>query len=149
MTQGSSFLATLTCSLDMILLIPFIIKPSPALSVPRGCLSLACRSAAASVASRSGTAGQKPAFRTAIPQDQWPSSLCLYLVAALPLPSWSSCASKKMRPTLLCKPGSAACASSFNPRVAFGQSVAQPEPRTPSAPNSNRCQSAGYHRQLV
>jgi transposase len=54
-----------------------------------------------------------------------------------------------MRPTLPCNGGSVACASSFNPRMAFGQSVAQPEPRTPCAPNSNRCQSAGYHRQLV
>jgi len=42
-----------------------------------------------------------------------------------------------------------ACAGSFDPRMAFGQSVAQPEPRTPCAPNSNRCQSVGYHRQLV
>jgi transposase len=54
-----------------------------------------------------------------------------------------------MRPTFLCKGRLAACASSFNPRMAFGQSVAQPEPRTPCAPNSNRCQSVGYHRQLV
>jgi len=34
-----------------------------------------------------------------------------------------------------------ACASSFNPRMAFGQSVAQQEPHMPSAPNSNRCLS--------
>jgi len=31
----------------------------------------------------------------------------------------------------------------------LGQSEAQPEPRTPCAPNSNRCRSGGYHRQLV
>jgi len=34
-----------------------------------------------------------------------------------------------------------ACASSFNPRTAFGWSVAQQEPHTLSAPNSNRCLS--------
>src|SRR6266705_3022443 len=36
-----------------------------------------------------------------------------------------------------------ACASSFNPRTVFDQSAAQLEPHTPSAPNSNRCQSVG------
>src|SRR5881296_3713893 len=72
-----------------------------------------------------------------------------YMVAAWPWSFCSSCTCKKMRPTLLCNGESVACASSFNPRMAFGQSVAQPEPRTPCAPNSNRCQSVGYHRQLV
>ena len=42
-----------------------------------------------------------------------------------------------------------ACASSSNPRTVFDQSVAQPEPHTPSAQNSNRCQSAGFGPQLV
>src|SRR5258708_30757278 len=117
----------------------FIIKLSSNLSVPRGC-SLACRSTKASAASRSGTAGQGAALKKAGSQylvAVWPSTLC------------SSCTGKKMRPTLLSNGGLVACASSFNPRMAFGQSVAQPEPRTPCAPNSNRCQSVGYHRQLV
>ena len=42
-----------------------------------------------------------------------------------------------------------ACASSFNPRTVLDQSAAQPEPLTPSAPNSNRCQSVGPGQQLV
>ena len=42
-----------------------------------------------------------------------------------------------------------ACASSFSPRTAFGQSVAQLEPHAPSAQNSNRCQSVGFGQQLV
>ena len=37
----------------------------------------------------------------------------------------------------------AVCASSFNPRTVCSQSVAQPEPRTSSAPNSNRCLNCG------
>lgn len=53
-----------------------------------------------------------------------------------------------MRPVPLRKRHMAAGASSCNPRTAFGQSVAQPEPRPPSAPNSNRCQSGGHCRQL-
>src|SRR5690349_2504867 len=36
-----------------------------------------------------------------------------------------------------------AYASSFNPRTAFGRSVAQQEPHTPGAPNSNRCLICG------
>jgi hypothetical protein len=40
-------------------------------------------------------------------------------------------------------------ASSFNPRTAFGQSVAQLERQVSCAPNSNRCQSLGLHRELV
>ena len=41
-------------------------------------------------------------------------------------------------------------ASSPCPRTVFNhQSAAQLEPRVPCAPNSNRCQSAGYDRQLV
>ena len=54
-----------------------------------------------------------------------------------------------MRPVPLRKGWSAACASSCDPRTALGQSVAQPEPRTPGAPNSNGCQSGGQDRQLV
>src|ERR1051325_5211213 len=145
-TQGSSCLATLTCCLDMIFLTPFMLKPFFGPSVSQGC-SLACRSTKASAASRSGTAGQGAGFRMAASQDRWPANL--YLIAAWPWTFCSSCRGKKMRPTLLCKGGPVACASSFNPRMAFGQSVAQPEPRMPCAPNSNRCQSAGYHRQLV
>ena len=146
-TQGSSFLATLTCCLNMNSLTSFMINHS-ALSVPWKC-SLASRSAAASVASRCGTAGQGVGVSTAIGQHQWPSGRCLDSVAVFPLLCCFSCGSKNLRPTLPCKGGSVACASSFNPRMAFGQSVAQPEPRTPGAPNSNRCQSAGYRRQLV
>src|SRR5271169_1972381 len=37
----------------------------------------------------------------------------------------------------------AVCASSFNPRTVCSQSVAQLEPRTSSAPNSNRCLNGG------
>ena|SRR5207249_3079867 len=40
-------------------------------------------------------------------------------------------------------------ASSFNPRMAFGQSVAQLEPRVPRDPNSNRCLSCGSGRKLA
>ena len=54
-----------------------------------------------------------------------------------------------MRPAPLRKERSAACVSSCNPRTAFGQPVAQPEPRTPGAPNSNGYQSGGQNRQLV
>jgi len=155
-TQGSLALlrqkhfggqATLICSLDMNSLTSFMINHS-VLSMPWGC-SLACRSAAASAASRSGTAGQGTVVRTATAQCQRLSGFGLGLVAVFPWPFCFSCGSKNMRPTLLCNGGSVACASSFNPRMAFGQSVAQPEPRTPGAPNSNRCQSAGYRRQLV
>ena len=112
---------------------PFLTSPSP--SVPGECC-LVCRSTKASVASRSGVAGQAAASRTDTSQYQSPSD---YLVAAWPSTSCSSCTRKKMRPTLLCNGESVACAGSFDPRMAFGQSVAQPEPRTPCAPNSNRC----------
>lgn len=37
----------------------------------------------------------------------------------------------------------AVCASSFSPRTVCSQSVAQLEPRTSSAPNSNRCLNCG------
>src|SRR6267142_1298486 len=121
---------------------PFLTSPSP--SVPGECC-LVCRSTKASVASRSGVAGPAAASRTDTSQYPSPSD---YLVAAWPSTSCSSCTRKKMRPTLLCNGESVACAGSFDPRMAFGQSVAQPEPRTPCAPNSNRCQSDGYHRQL-
>ncbi len=43
----------------------------------------------------------------------------------------------------------AVCASSFNPRTAFGRSVAQLEPRTPSALNSNRCLNCGSRRRFA
>jgi hypothetical protein len=146
-TQGSSCLATLICCLDMDSLTSFMINHS-VLSMPWGC-SLACCCAAASAASRSATAGQGAGVGTATAQCQRSSGLGLDSVAVFPWPFCFSCGCKNMRPTLLCNGGSVACASSFNPRMAFGQSVAQPEPRTPGAPNSNRCQSAGDRRQLV
>jgi len=71
------------------------------------------------------------------------------LVAAFGLSFCSFYAGKKMRPTPLRKRSLAARASSCNPRSAFGQPVAQPEPRTPGAPNSNRCQSGSPTCQLV
>ena len=40
-------------------------------------------------------------------------------------------------------------ASSFNPRMATGQSEAQHEPRASSAPNSNRCLSRGPGHELA
>src|SRR5271165_251705 len=43
----------------------------------------------------------------------------------------------------------AGCASSFNPRTTSGLSVAQHEPRAPSAPNSNRCLSRAPGHELV
>ena len=43
----------------------------------------------------------------------------------------------------------AVCASSFNLWTAFGLSVAQREPRTPSAPNSNRCLNRGWRRKFA
>jgi hypothetical protein len=97
-----------------------------------------CCSTEASVASRSGTTN----LRT-------PRMPRLCLIGLLPLPLCFSCQCKKMRPMPLVKKGSVACASSCDPWTALSQSEAQPEPRTPCAPNSNRCQSGGYHRQLV
>jgi len=97
-----------------------------------------CCSTEASVASRSGTTN----LRTT-----WMPQLCLIGLIALPL--CFSCQRKKMRPMPLVKEGSVACASSCNPWTTLSQSEAQPEPRTPCAPNSNRCQSGGCHRQLV
>ncbi len=44
---------------------------------------------------------------------------------------------------------SAACASSCDPWTALCQSVAQPEPRAPRDPNSNRCLSCGSGRKLA
>ena len=44
---------------------------------------------------------------------------------------------------------SAVRASSFSPRMAFGQSVAQLEPRALRDPNSNRCLSGGSGRKLA
>jgi hypothetical protein len=65
------------------------------------------------------------------------------------LTDFFSCQCKKMRPTLPAQEKSVACASSYNPWMTLSQSEAQPEPRTPCAPNSNRCQSGGYPRQLA
>jgi hypothetical protein len=77
----------------------------------------------------------------------WMRRLCLIVMIALR--GFFSCQCKKMRPTLPAKEKSVACASSCNPWMTLSQSEAQPEPRTPCAPNSNRCQSGGYHRQLA
>ena|SRR6267378_8218679 len=71
------------------------------------------------------------------------------LIAMLRLTLFFPCQRKKMRPALFSKGASVACASSCNPWTALSQSEAQPELRTPCAPNSNRCQSGGYYRQLV
>ena len=43
----------------------------------------------------------------------------------------------------------AVCASSFNLRTVCSQSVAQHEPRTSSAPNSNRCLNGGSGRKFA
>src|SRR5579863_3051746 len=43
----------------------------------------------------------------------------------------------------------AVCASSFNPRTVCSQSVAQREPRAPSAPNSNRCLNCGLRHKFA
>jgi len=101
----------------------------------------------ASVASRSGTgqiptAGNWVRAGTTFPFE----SLIIALLCSL---TCLSCTGKKLRPALLRKGCLAARASSCNPRTTLSQSEAQPEPRTPCAPNSNRCQSGGYHRQLV
>jgi hypothetical protein len=152
LTQGSSCLATLICSpicaLEVISWRSLLLRTC--VSPPRGgeCFALRC-STEASVASRSGTAqreagGKAPSRPPRRPSGYWPHLVTAFL--------WSpcfSCAGKNMRPPPLRKERSAACASSCNPRTALGQSVAQPEPRTPGAPNSNGCQSGGQDRQLV
>ena len=114
----------------------------------RGCSPLR-GSPQASVASRRGIAQRGATGETCPRQSQRPSRVYPHLVTAFLSISCFSCAGKKMRPLPLRKGQSAACASSCNPRTALGQSVAQPEPRTPGAPNSNGCQSGGQARQLV
>jgi hypothetical protein len=112
------------------------------------CFSLR-RFTEASVASRSETAQREAAGRTRPRRSRRPLRSLFDLVTAFFWRSCFSCAGKKMRPAPLRKRRSAACASSCNPRTALRQSVAQPEPRTPCAPNSNGCRSGGPARQLV
>ena len=112
-----------------------------------GC-SLLCP-AEASVASRSRTEQRATTANPAPPPSQPRFGFGSAIIILLSSPICLSCAGKNMRPALLRKGCLAARASSCNPRTAFSQSEAQPEPRTPCAPNSNRCQSGGYHRQLV
>ena len=151
-TQGSSRLATLICSL--LCSLDVISWCSPILRSclnPTGaweCFSLR-GSTKASVASRSGTAQRDAAGKMHPRRSRRPLRACRHLVTAFLSIYCFSCAGKKMRPPPLRKGRAAACASSCNPRTALGQSVAQPEPRTPGAPNSNGCQSGGQARQLV
>ena len=145
---NSTLICSLTCSLDMISWRSRLLGSSFNLMVPWECFSLR-GSTEASVASRSGTAQREAAGRTRPGRSRHPLRFYPQLVTAFVSISCFSCAGKKMRPLPLRKGQSAACASSCNPRTALGQSVAQPEPRTPGAPNSNGCQSGGQDRQLV
>lgn len=148
-TQGSSLLATLICSLDMISWCSLMLGSSLNPTREWECFSLR-GSTEASVASRSGAAQREAAGKTCLRRARRPLRFCLHLLTAFFSISCFSCAGKNMRPPPLRKGRSAACASSCNPRTAFGQSVAQLEPRTPGAPNSNGCQSGGHQdRQLV
>jgi len=147
-TQGSSrarnpYMFIFMISWRQVLLRPVFSPTTPL----EGCLRRC--STKASAASRSGAAPQAAAGPMVIPESRSPFHSCSHLVSAVVSISCFSCPGKKMRPTPLRKGRSAACASSCNPRTAFGQSVAQPEPRTPCGPNSNRCQSGGDRRQLV
>ena len=148
LTQGSSFLATLICPLNMFVWCSFMLRFSLSPAGTRECFLPRCFTEA-SVASRSGTARQETAATTPPQPSPHPLRCGPHLVAAFLSISCFSCAGKKMRPMPLRKGRSAACASSCNPRTAWGQSVAQPEPRTPDAPNSDGCQSDGQARQLV
>ena len=131
LTQGSlADSATLICSLYMIYLRSSVLRQSLSSTAPWECFSLR-RSTEASVASRSGTAQREAAAKPSLRQSRHPLRVCPHLVTALLSISCFSCAGKKMRPAPLRKGQSAACASSCNPWTAFGQSVAQPEPRTP------------------
>src|SRR5260370_37902141 len=107
-------------------------------------------SAPASVASRSGRAkqwdggdlaqGARPTSSLTNPANRE----CMDLSFLISLP-------RQENETAAPAQGGAAvaCASSFKPRTVFYQSAAQLEPLTPSAPNSNRCQSVGPGQQLV
>jgi len=139
---------TLICSLDMISWCSLMLGSSFSPTRAWECFSLRC-STEASVASRSGTAQREAAGNTPPRPSRRPLRSCPHLFAAFLSISCFSCAGKNMRPPPLRKGRSAACASSCNPRTALGQSVAQPEPRTPGAPNSNGCRSGGQDRQLV
>jgi hypothetical protein len=151
-TQGSSRLATLICSLlcslNMISCRSLRLKSSLRPIAAEEGFSLRC-STQASVASRSGTAQREAAGKARCRRSRRPLRARPHLVTAFLSISCFSCTGKKMRPLPLRQGQSAACASSCNPRTASGQSVAQPEPRTPGAPNSNGCRSGGQDRQLV
>src|SRR3954452_6887439 len=103
--------------------------------------------AGASVSRQSGTAQAPTAANWAKAQSTFPFESLI--IALLCSSACLSCTGKKLRPALLRKGCLAARASSCNPRTTLSQSEAQPEPLTTCAPNSNRCQSGGYHRQLV
>ena len=139
---------TLICSLDMISWRALMLRSSLRRTPAGECFPLRC-STEASVASRSGTAQREAAVKPSPQQSRRPLRSCPHLVTAILSISCFSCTGKNMRPVPLRKGRSAACASSCNPRTALGQSVAQPEPRTPGAPNSNGCRSGGQDRQLV
>jgi len=148
-TQGSSPLATLICSLDMISWRSLMLKSSHSPTWAWAGFSLR-GSTEASVASRSGTAQRETADPMRPQQARQPLRFYTHLLTTFLSIYCFSCAGKKMRPPPLRKGRVAACASSCNPRTAFvGQSGAQPEPRTPCAPNSNGCRSGGQDRQLV
>jgi hypothetical protein len=151
-TQGSSLLATLICSLmrslDMISCHSLMLRSLLGPLASGECFSLR-GSPPARYARLRGTAQRKAAGITCPGRSQRPLRVRPHLVTVFLSISCFSCIGKKMRPLPLRKGRSAACASSCNPRTALGQSVAQPEPRTPGAPNSNGCRSGGQDRQLV
>src|ERR1035437_6445769 len=124
---------TLICCLNMISCSSSVLSQFLGSTAPWECFSLR-HSTEASVASRSGTAQREVAGKVRLRQARHPLRFYPHLVTALLSISCFSCASKKMRPTPLRKGQSAACASSCNPQTVLGQSVAQPEPRTPDAP---------------
>lgn len=146
--DGPTLICHFICHLDMIFWHSHMLRSFLNSSVSWECFSLR-GSTEASVASRSGTAQREAAGKWCPRPSRPPLRSCPHLVTAFLPISCFSCAGKNLRPTPLRKRRSAACASSSNPRTAFGQSAAQPEPRTPSAPNSNGCQSGGQARQLV
>ena len=148
LSQGSSRTRNPYMFSFMISWLPFWVRLFLGCTAPsEGCLRRC--STEASVASRSGAAPQAVAEPMTGPHSRSPSHLCFHLFSAVLSLFCFSCLGKKMRPVPLRKGRSAACASSCNPRTALGQSVAQPEPRTPCGLNSNCCQSGGDCRQLV
>src|ERR1041384_378232 len=109
-------------------LVLLVVRLSLSARVSPGGWYLHC-SAEASVASRSGTMQIPTVANLARAQS---TICCEYLIKALiSFAPCLSCTGKKLRPMLLRKEYLAARASSCNPRTAFSQSEAQPEPRTP------------------